>query len=199
MLLSELPFEPLGTNTPGPVTGFRIAGIDLANIYAPASAGTASGVVTGFKVSGVDLGTLFAGLGTAVKLSNSWASTYSDFDQGPGAVAAAVILKFKQDGTVITPYGTMRWLAPNLPGEDYEIIAVPTAGTFSVNDMVAFAQMNTDRDLSLFVTAGPSAEFAEATAVATITIRNILEPTTTIEGSVTMVVNAASYGSGAPP
>jgi hypothetical protein len=199
MLLSELPFEPLGTNTPGPATGISIAGVDLAGLYAPASSGTASGVATGFTVAGADIGTLFAAVGSAAKLNNSWASEYSGFEQGSDVVTAIVSLVFKTDGTVETPYGTLRWLAPNLNSADYEIIATPNFGTFTENMMVAYAQLNTNRLLSKAVTAGPSAAFEEESASATITIRNILEPAQLVTGSVLFVVNAASYGSGGPP
>ena len=199
MLLSELPFEPIGTSTPGPNTGFVIAGADIATLYAPASVGTASGVVTGMTVGGADLGTLFAGTGTTEKLYDGWAAHYTRSAAGQLTVAASVYLTFKQDGTYTSEYTSGRWLAPNLLGEDYEIIATPVSGTFDTNNMVAYSQINTNRTLGLAVSAGPAAGFAQETAVATITIRKIAEPTTLVTGSVTMIANAESYGSGLPP
>lgn len=199
MLLSELPFEPLGSNAPGPATGISINGVDLANLYAPASAGTASGIVTGFTVAGADIGLAFAGAGTATKLFSTWAGSYTDFKYGQETVVSTVTLTFNTDGTYTTQYGSGRWLAPNLASLDYEIIAEVISGAFDTNLMVAYAQLNINRVLELQVVTGPTQSFAQETAVAKITIRKISEPTTLVSGSVTMVVNAESYGSGAPP
>lgn len=199
MLLSELPFELLGSGAPGAATGISINGVDLANMYAPASAGVASGVVTGFSVTGVDLGTLFAGAGTTAALNNSWASQYTDTEYGASVVTATVALTFNVDGTVDTPYGQLRWLAPNLNGADYEVVAVAASGTFTQNDMVAYAQLNVSRTIRKTISAGPTQEFREGTVSGTVTIRRIAEPAVLTTGSILFIVNAESYGTEAPP
>jgi hypothetical protein len=199
MLLSELPFEPIGTSTPGPNTGFIVAGADIAALYAPASVGTPSGVVTGFTKAGVDIGTLFAGVGTTKKLLSGWAAWYTASAAGSLTVAAGVYLTFKPDGTYESVYGSGRWLAANLVGADYEIIATAVSGSLDTNNMVAYAQLNTNRVLGITISAGPTVGFQQKTVVAAITIRKVTEPTTLVTGQVTMVVNAESFGSGPPP
>lgn len=199
MLLSELPFEPLGSGTPGAVTGISINGTDLASLYAPASAGIASGVVTGFSVAGADLGTLFAGVGTTAALNNSWASEYTDTEYGASVITATVSLTFNVDGTVDTPYGQLRWLAPNLNSADYEIVASAVSGTYTQNDMVAYAQLNVSRTIRKTISAGPTQEFREGTVSGAVTIRRIAEPAVLTTGSVLFIVNAESYGTEAPP
>ena len=194
MLLSELPFELLGTNVAGPLTGITIAGVDLANLYAPASAGVASGVVTGFNVAGVDLGTLFAGIGTASSLSNVWANTYTDSVGGLRYQLARAYIDFKPDCTYVTNYGSGRWLAAGLNAANYEIIAVPSQGTLSTNNMATFAVLDAVRTIALQIDAGPAEEFQEASASCVVTIRNIITPASTVSGFVSFIVNAESAG-----
>ncbi len=199
MLLSELPFEPIGDNSPGPSTGFSIAGVDIANMYAPASAGAAYGGSTGFYVAGADIGSMFAAVGSTKKLYNTWIGTYTEATAGQLSVGAVVSVKFLPTGFYETIYGTGRWLAPNLDAAEYEIIAEPTEGTFDINTMAAFAQINIERKVEISVSVGPTPGYISQTAKGLITIRKITEPDISISGSVTLIASAQSYGSTPPP
>lgn len=108
----DLIFQPRGSATPVANTGYNVAGIDLAQRYAPRT--TPPVPVTGFKSAGVDLNQIFNGL-TGPSIS------YRFVNPGSFAIFKESSTQFGASPSILLPTGfiTLAFSAPAIVVGDY--------------------------------------------------------------------------------
>lgn len=203
VLLSDLAslFAPYESGTKVPTTNISIGGVDIADMFAPASVGAASAPDTGILVNGVDVADLFAAAGTTTKLSDTFRGYYAKHDVGQGARTASVLLEFKTDGTWTGGGRSGRWLAAGLSSSAYEIIIAHMSGdALTTNGAATYQPLSGLRSCSLVATlSGVSPAELSKSCQLLITIREIAAPTVKVDATVYISVSAETWGSSPYP
>lgn len=202
-LLSDLAtlFAPYESGVKVPATGISIGGTDIADMFAPASAGAASVPDTGITVNSVDVADLFAAIGTTTKLSDSFKDYYAKLDVGSGPRTASVVLTFRTDGTWDGSGRSGRWLAGGLDTSVYEILVGHIAGdALTTNNAATYQPFTGNRSCSLVATlSGAAPAELHKDCELLITIREIAAPAVKVEATVYISVSAESWGSSPYP
>lgn len=195
MLLSQLAavFAPYVSGSKAPVTGISVNGVDLSDLFAPLSAGTAIAANTGFTAAGLDLKQVFAAIGSTQPVLFDWVnSTCVGLGYSSGTATATAYFTLNPDGTYEGSGGvTGRWLSAALNGADYEVQALLASGdALTTNDMVSFIAISAARSITL-TTSTPSG-YSEKQCSVGINIRNIASPSPVYAGNVTLVASATA-------
>lgn len=194
MLLSQLAtvFAPYISGSKAPVTGISVNGVDLSDLFAPLSAGTAIAANTGFTAAGLDLKQVFAAIGSTQPVLFDWVnSACVDVVYDNPSATATAFFRLNPDGTYEGSGGISgRWLSSALVGSDYEVQALLASGdALTTNDMVSFTAISVTRTVELSTT---TSGYSEKQCSVGINIRNITSPSPVYAGNVTLVASATA-------
>lgn len=195
-LLSDLAtlFAPYESGTKVPATGITIAGTDIADLYAPASAGVATAADTGIVVGATDIADLFAGINTTVQLSDEFNGSYTVYASGPDTQSVTAEISFNTAGEYYGCGRFGRYLGSWLDSTLFEILIEQISGdSLNFNNAAVFRPITEVVTANLFATKdipGSSEKYAQIK----VTIREIADPANKVEGLVFLTAVAESWG-----